>query len=115
MIIFLEGCKYTKTYDNGIVFKECHKELYSIGNNEYNFEKISPNTVYDVLYDQFTGKIWIHRIIDENSIFQFIEDDGSLSREIIISYNNIILFFQILSIIQKNFFKFSTYKFYAFS
>jgi hypothetical protein len=90
IIIFLEGCKYTKTYDNGIVFKECHKELYSIGNNEYNFEKIFPNTVYDVLYDQFTGKIWIHRIIDENSIFQFIEDDGSLSREIIISYNNII-------------------------
>ena len=90
IIIFLEGCKYTKSYDNGIVFKECHKELYSIGNNKYNFEKIFPNTTYDVLYDQFTGKIWVHRIIDEKSIFQFIEEDGSLSSEIIISYKNII-------------------------
>ena len=90
IIIFLEGCKYTQSYDNGIVFKECHKELYSIGNNKYNFEKIFPNTTYDVLYDQFTEKIWVHRIIDENSIFQFIEEDGSLSSEIIISYKNII-------------------------
>lgn len=90
MLIFLEGCKYKRTYDNGIVFKECHKELYSIGNDTYNFEKIFPNTSYNVLYDQLIGKIWVHRIIDENSIFQFIEEDGSLSREIIISYENVI-------------------------
>lgn len=87
---FLEGCKYERKDDNRIVYKEYHRELYTIYNNEYDFENLIPNKVCDILFDQITGKIWIHKVDETRSFFQLFEEDGGVSREIVISYKDII-------------------------
>ncbi len=85
--LFFIGCDINNEIEDKTVLFLASDNVLIIQNTNYNLND-QINYDFDLLFDQKEHELWLHSIHNNNSIFQLLDKNGTITEKIIISYEN---------------------------
>jgi hypothetical protein len=89
-LLFLFSCsaKEIEIIDNSVIFKSSENEFFH-AENSFDIRRFYGLRT-DWAHDGITGIFWLHTVIDNRSEFCVLNVDGSTSKSLLISYDNVV-------------------------